>query len=57
MWISWRKEIHNALPDEGDTPEHSSYLAVPEGKFPRDMATEEIQTNSRKSGRPRLKRF
>ena len=44
LWVDWRRELAAALRDEGDLSQHVSYLTVPEGIFPRDMAVETIKT-------------
>ena len=45
LWMGWRKQMQNALPDECDIPEHPAYLAAFDGKLLREMTTEEIRAN------------
>lgn len=45
LWVNWRREFAKASLDDGHASQHAFYLAVPEGKFPRDMAIEQIKEN------------
>ena len=55
LFIDWRKELRDALPDEGDVSQQLAYLVEPKGKFPRDMTKEEIQENWREVRQGKVK--
>ena len=55
VWINWRKELEEALPNECNRLDHLTYLTTPEGKLPRDMTKEEIQENWQEVGKAKIK--